>query len=216
MTANTGQRLRLRYRKDEVMQYISHLDTLRFALRQFRICSIPVAFGGKFAPKARVNCGPPLPLGVSADNELLDLELAAGAQWQAKDTQAALSRMVRAAWPREFAVGLQVLEAQAAPVSQLAFAGRYHLQFMGGGINRLEAELRAGMDSYRAEPEPKHPCQGILAIATGADKLTITAAATGSAVFSAVRCAAYLADSCLCTVRKIHRECLLDRTGAAL
>ncbi len=54
MNDQPRKRLRLRYRKDDVLMYISHRDLLRFLLKMLRRVEIPFATSGKFSPKAKV------------------------------------------------------------------------------------------------------------------------------------------------------------------
>ncbi|HES58143.1 MAG TPA: DUF2344 domain-containing protein, partial [Firmicutes bacterium] len=71
-------RLRLRYRKDDILRYIGHRDLLRYVIKLLRRAEVPYALSEGYSPKPKLVFGPALPLGVLADNELVDIELRDG------------------------------------------------------------------------------------------------------------------------------------------
>lgn len=67
--------LRLLYKKDGVMKFISHLDMVRLTERTFRRANLPLAFSNGFNPHPKISFGAPLSVGVTSDYEVLDVEL---------------------------------------------------------------------------------------------------------------------------------------------
>jgi radical SAM-linked protein len=67
--------VRLRYEKGEEMRFLSHLDVARALERALRASELPVAFTEGFSPRVRLSYGPPLPVGIMGQEEVLDLEL---------------------------------------------------------------------------------------------------------------------------------------------
>jgi len=66
----------LRYRKGEQVRWISHLDLKRTLERAMRRAQLPLAFTQGHNRRPKLSLGPPLPLGVTGDGELLALHLA--------------------------------------------------------------------------------------------------------------------------------------------
>lgn len=67
--------LRLLYKKDGVMKFISHLDMVRLTERTFRRAELPLSFSNGFNPHPKIAFGAPLSVGVTSDYEVLDVEL---------------------------------------------------------------------------------------------------------------------------------------------
>ncbi|MEE9554425.1 MAG: TIGR03960 family B12-binding radical SAM protein [candidate division Zixibacteria bacterium] len=68
-------RLRIRYRRDNDIRFMSHLDTIRTIYRAVRRSDIPVAYSEGFHPHIKISFGPPLPLGYTSEAEYLDIQL---------------------------------------------------------------------------------------------------------------------------------------------
>ena len=68
-------RYRLTYAKTGRLRFISHLETGRLLARIFRMARWPLAFSAGHHPHPKVGYGPPLPLGVEGERELLDLQV---------------------------------------------------------------------------------------------------------------------------------------------
>jgi len=64
-----------RYRKDEQVRWISHLDVKRTLERALRRAGLPLALTQGHNPRAKLSFGPPLPLGATGEGELLTLHL---------------------------------------------------------------------------------------------------------------------------------------------
>jgi radical SAM family uncharacterized protein/radical SAM-linked protein len=67
-------RFRISYAKGEGLKYISHLDTVRLLSRTIRAADIPVVYSEGYNPHPRLSFGPPLPLGISSEVELFDIQ----------------------------------------------------------------------------------------------------------------------------------------------
>ncbi len=70
-------KVRLKYRKEGAMKYLSHLDLFRAFYRAARRAGLPLSFTGGFNPHPRLSFAPPLPVGAEGEGELVDIELAA-------------------------------------------------------------------------------------------------------------------------------------------
>lgn len=69
------QRLRITFSRGPRVKYISHLDITRMWERVFRRAGLPLAYSQGFSPHARISIAAPLAMAVTADAELLDVEL---------------------------------------------------------------------------------------------------------------------------------------------
>jgi len=109
-------KVRLTVRKGERAAALSHLEFMTAIQRAVRRAGIPVRWSGGFHPAPRIGFGDALPLGVSSDAELIDLDLAAPQEPAA----------VMAELNRELPAGIAVLAAQAidrrAPSAAAALA----------------------------------------------------------------------------------------------
>jgi radical SAM family uncharacterized protein/radical SAM-linked protein len=70
-------RYRLVYSKTGPLRFISHLETGTLLLRLLRMARWPLAYTQGHNPHPKVSFGPPLPLGVEGERELLDVYLVA-------------------------------------------------------------------------------------------------------------------------------------------
>ena len=69
-------RLRVVFEKGEEVKFISHLDTARTFARAMRRAGIPVSHSRGFNPHPKISFALPLPVGVTSENDVLDVELA--------------------------------------------------------------------------------------------------------------------------------------------
>jgi radical SAM-linked protein len=69
------QRVRLRYRKVGAARFISTRELGTVFFRAVRRAALPIAFSNGHHPMPRIAFGPALPVGVSSDDEFVDLEL---------------------------------------------------------------------------------------------------------------------------------------------
>jgi radical SAM-linked protein len=69
------QRLRVRFRRGEELKFISHLDIIRLWVRALRRAQVPLSYSEGFSPHPRISLAVPLSVGVTADNEFMDIYL---------------------------------------------------------------------------------------------------------------------------------------------
>lgn len=69
------QRLRVTFSRGPEVKYISHLDLMRLWERALRRAAVPLAFSEGFTPHARLALAAPLPVGVTAGAELMEVYL---------------------------------------------------------------------------------------------------------------------------------------------
>lgn len=67
--------LRLKYKKEKNMKFLSHLELIKTMERVFRRMNLPMEFSKGFSPKPKIAYAAPLPVGVSSESEYLDVEL---------------------------------------------------------------------------------------------------------------------------------------------
>ncbi len=68
-------RFRVCYGKLGLSRYLSHLETARLIERAGNRAKWPIAFSGGYHPHPKLSFGPALPVGVSGENEYVDVEL---------------------------------------------------------------------------------------------------------------------------------------------
>ena len=67
------QRLRVTFSRGEQLKYLSHLDVMRLWERALRRAALPLSYSQGFSPHPRISIAAPLPLGVTGENELMDI-----------------------------------------------------------------------------------------------------------------------------------------------
>lgn len=67
--------LRIQYRKNGMMKFLSHLDMVRLVERSLRRGNMPLKFSQGFNPHPKIAFAAPLSVGVTSDYELVDIEL---------------------------------------------------------------------------------------------------------------------------------------------
>lgn len=78
MDDDARYRYRLTFSKGEAMRFTSHLDLYRAWERCFRRANLPLLYSQGYTPRPKINIGLPLPLGLRAEREYLDLWLTEG------------------------------------------------------------------------------------------------------------------------------------------
>lgn len=68
--------IRLRFRKEGLVRFISHLDWTRAVLRAMNRAGVPFVWTQGFSPRPKVSFGPPLALGWESETELIEIEIA--------------------------------------------------------------------------------------------------------------------------------------------
>ncbi len=96
-------KIRLTVRKGERAAPLSHLEFMNAVQRAVKRAGIPVRWSGGFHPAPRIGFGDALPLGVTSEAELIDLDLAAPRD----------PALVMADLTRELPAGIAVLAAQS-------------------------------------------------------------------------------------------------------
>lgn len=215
MIAVVRQRLRIRYRKDDVLMWIGHLDLMRLISRLLRRISAPIATSGKFSPKPRLTLGPPLSVGVSADAELADFELQEDVIWDADRIAEATKSMAQAALPRDFVVDLTELTQDAPTIAQAAQIGRYRIE-LGSPATQAQLLLDTGeLTVTERDGKSVLATKGILTTCVGNNFLMIDGRAAGSEVFNVSRLSRGL-EHAGCVVLNLKRCGLLDKDGNLL
>jgi radical SAM-linked protein len=69
------QRLRITFSRGPQVKFVSHLDITRMWERAFRRAALPLAYTQGFSPHPKLAIAAPLAMSVTADAELLDVEL---------------------------------------------------------------------------------------------------------------------------------------------
>lgn len=67
--------LRIKYKKEANMKFLSHLELIKTMERAFRRMNLPMAFSKGFSPKPKISYAAPLPVGVETECDFLDVEL---------------------------------------------------------------------------------------------------------------------------------------------
>lgn len=121
------QRLRVEYARGRELQYVGHLDMLRFWERTLRRAHAPVAYSEGFTPHPQINLGAPLAVGQTGRAELIDIFLAE--VWTPERFRAALTA--------QLPLGLTVTQVLAVPLDESSLqsqlrAAEYALQLQPG------------------------------------------------------------------------------------
>lgn len=66
---------RVKYCKQGMVRFVSHLDWLTILQRALRKSKLPVAYSQGFSPHPKIATSPPLPLGYESDSEYFDIQL---------------------------------------------------------------------------------------------------------------------------------------------
>lgn len=67
--------LRIQYRKNGMMKFLSHLDMVRLVERSMRRAEMPLKFSQGFNPHPKIAFAAPLSVGLTSDYEIVDIEL---------------------------------------------------------------------------------------------------------------------------------------------
>lgn len=94
--------LRIQYRKNGMMKFLSHLDMVRLVERSLRRGQLPLKFSQGFNPHPKISFAAPLSVGVTSDYELVDIEL----------TEAIDLEGFKEIFPKIFPAGIQLVRAQ--------------------------------------------------------------------------------------------------------
>lgn len=66
-------RIRITFAKKEMLRYTGNLDLHRIFERSFRRAKLPLSYSQGFHPQPRINLACPLPLGMTSENDLVEV-----------------------------------------------------------------------------------------------------------------------------------------------
>ncbi len=210
------QRLRLHYRKDEVLMYIGHLDLMRFMFRCFRRAQFPYAVAGAFSPKPCVTFCPTVPLGVLAEAEVVDVEIKEGLRIEEPEYGLWLERLAVASAPRSFIYSFHELAPEVPIISRQAVNARYSLELRGADEARLRELLSGPMPVTDKLGKSRDLATSLRSWEYSDGLLTMTGGCSGDQHLNIMLMAELLERECAATVGRRSRLALLDRNGAAL
>jgi len=138
VSENGPCRIRLTFRKEEPLKYISHLDLLRAWERMLRRAGLPVAYSQGFNPHMKVTIAMPLPVGCTGEREIADVIV---------KERLAPDRIVAALVPA-CPEGMAVVDAREVPLQGPALPGlirqaTYRLTL--SGISEQKVRQRVAM-----------------------------------------------------------------------
>jgi radical SAM-linked protein len=113
-------RCRILFSKTEAMRFTGHLDLQRAWERLLRRAQVALAYSSGFHPHPRIQIGAALPLGVTGENELLDIETT-----EAADPAALMEKIAAQVPPGLFVRRVQALQADSPGLEKLVVAGDY-------------------------------------------------------------------------------------------
>ena len=135
-------RLRVRFSRGEELKFISHLDIIRLWVRALRRAGIPLEYTEGFSPHPRISLAVPLSVGVTADNELMDISM---------------TKVVSPHWfvdtvNRQLPDGLKVLEATpiSPNVPSLQSQVRFTQYQVAVKTDKSEEEIKTAIDNLLA------------------------------------------------------------------
>lgn len=67
-------KLRMKFKKDNLVKFISHLDMMRTFERAFRRADLPIAFTKGYNPRPKISFTPALSVGITSSSEYMDVE----------------------------------------------------------------------------------------------------------------------------------------------
>jgi len=111
---------RILFSKTEAMRFTGHLDLFRAWERLLRRAQVPLSYSTGFHPHPKIQIGAALPLGVTGDNELVDIETA-----EECDASALARQIAEAAPPGVGDIRVSALPADSPGLEKLVVAGEY-------------------------------------------------------------------------------------------
>ena len=142
-------RLRVRFCRGEELKFISHLDIIRLWVRALRRAGIPLEYTEGFSPHPRISLAVPLSVGVTGENELMDISI----------TKVVSSHWFMDTVNRQLPDGLKVLEASpiGLNVPSLQSQVRFTQYQVVVKSDKNEEEVKAMIDRLlAAETLPWH------------------------------------------------------------
>jgi radical SAM-linked protein len=111
---------RILFSKTEGMRFTGHLDLFRAWERLLRRAQVPLAYSSGYHPHPKIQIGAALPLGVTGDNELVDIETA-----EECDASALAHQISEAVPPGVSDIRVTALPADSPGLEKLVVAGDY-------------------------------------------------------------------------------------------
>jgi radical SAM-linked protein len=111
---------RILFAKIEAMRFTGHLDLFRAWERLLRRAQVPLAYSTGFHPHPKIQIGAALPLGVTGENELLDIETS-----EECDAEALARQISDAVPPGLSDIRVTALAADSPGLEKLVVAGDY-------------------------------------------------------------------------------------------
>ncbi len=100
--------LRIQYRKNGMMKFLSHLDMVRLVERSLRRAQMPLKFSQGYSPHPKIVFAAPLSVGLTSDYELVDIEL----------TEEVDLEVFKTDFPKFFPNGIQIVRCQYLEASK--------------------------------------------------------------------------------------------------
>jgi radical SAM-linked protein len=120
-------KFRILFSKTEAMRFTGHLDLFRAWERLLRRAQVPLAYSSGFHPHPKIQIGAALPLGVTGENELMDIETS-----EECDPEALARQISDAVPPGIGAVRVAALPADSPGLEKLVVAGNYSAEPLDG------------------------------------------------------------------------------------
>jgi radical SAM-linked protein len=111
---------RILFAKIEAMRYTGHLDLFRAWERLLRRAQVPLAYSTGFHPHPKIQIGAALPLGVTGENELADIETS-----EECDPEALARQISDAVPPGLGDIRVTALPAESPGLEKIVVAGDY-------------------------------------------------------------------------------------------
>lgn len=124
------ERYRIKYGKENIVRFVSHLEVVTFLRRAVRRSGLALNYSQGFNPQIRLALGPALPLGYESNTEFFDLELA----------RAENPKKVKELLGAQMPAGFSIIEVRQIPLS---------LPSLEQGINLAEYEIFAELDEEK-------------------------------------------------------------------
>lgn len=118
-------RVRITYAKQDMLRYTSNLDLHRIWERSFRRARLPLAYSQGFHPQPRINQACPLPLGMTSENDLVDV-------WFEQEYDLPLAaQALKAAVPPGLRIdSVQSIDLRAPALPTLVKSAVYNVSFL--------------------------------------------------------------------------------------
>jgi radical SAM family uncharacterized protein/radical SAM-linked protein len=146
-------RVRIFFSKRDTASFLSHLDLVRIFPRMFRRAKLEMGLRRGYNPQPRMTFGPALALGMSAEEEVLDVDLLL--ERSAQDMAGELSeeeresiaqelflRLRNSAPPGVHIEGLRLLRGGEKKLGELVAAAEYAVSLEGAQLEGLDSRLR--------------------------------------------------------------------------